>query len=187
MNIVLKLQSGSLSWRLTNWDSPPLSCNFCLGSFICSLDLLLKGMRRAAAKFHPKRSHACKWFKTPSCPCNWLQRAPRKVTQDILKWGSALKNMEMFFCKSHLLMRSLCWTRATHPPHKAGNAALRRQVGRSRASCTSFSCRRRRSRGLPQCPRCLYIWLQWHWKNRNKSSNCYYLLQNLLWVPSCRT
>lgn len=60
-------------------------------------------------------------------------------------------HIEMFFCKSHLPTWSLCWTWVTHPPHKAGNSALRRQAGRSRASGTCFSCRRRRSRGPPQC------------------------------------
>lgn len=90
MSIVLKLQTSSLIWKLTKWDSPPLSCHFCLGSFICCLDLLLKGMRGAKAKFHPKMSHACKWFQMPSCPCNRLQRALIKVTQDILKWAPAL-------------------------------------------------------------------------------------------------
>lgn len=58
---------------------------------------------------------------------------------------------EMFICKSHLLTWSLLWTWVSHPPLKAGNAALRRQVGRFGASGTRFSHRGRRSRGPSQC------------------------------------
>lgn len=90
MSIVLKLQSSLLIWKLSKWDSPSLHCHLYTGSFICSLDLLPRRMKRAEAKVPPRDVSClhCKWLKMPSCPCNWLQRALIKLTQGVLKWGT---------------------------------------------------------------------------------------------------
>lgn len=170
MSIVLKLQSSLLIWKLIKWYPPPLSCHFYLGSFLCSLDLLLKRMKGAEAKSHPKISHACiangsGWPRVHASDFKGLSwKYPRLFWNEapvLFQKGavphshncshhSTTAYTKVFFCKSHVLTWAEHCTRVSHPPLKtgnpAGNPALRRQVGRFRASGTG----ERRPRGPPQ-------------------------------------